>query len=190
MKIRPFILAGIGLAALLLVGAVNALGSGASDVSGPLSTPKNDLVEYHVVGDSMAPTIKDGDWLLARKDFKNLSPALIVIMRYPKDQSKVYCRRIVAVAGDRVVMKYYSNVKVTTVYDVAHPGGVVFPVNPSPQGNAFGEYDTTVTPGELYVVGDDTAPGGSFDSDEWGLLPVSDVVGVVEKRTSPNPRNF
>lgn len=138
----------------------------------------------------MAPTIKDGDWLLARKDFKRLAPGLIVIMKYPKDESKVYCRRIIAVAGDRVVMKYYSNVKVTTVYNRANPNGTVFPGNANPKGNAFGEYDANVTSGNVYVVGDNTAPGGSYDSDEWGLLPISDIVGVVERRTSPEPTNF
>jgi len=190
MKLRSFLLAIVGLIGLLAVGVVNALGSRASDVSAPVATPKADLVEYHVVGDSMAPTINDGDWLLARKNFKKLTPGLIVIMRYPKDETKVYVRRIEAVTGDRVVMKYYSNVKLTTVYSSPNPKGVVFPLSPAPQGNAFGEYDATVTAGNLYVVGDNTAPGGSFDSDEWGLLPISDVIGVVEKRISPQPTNF
>jgi signal peptidase I len=187
---RAWFVAGLSVIALLTVGVVNAWGSKPSDVSGPASTPNSNLVRYHVVGDSMAPTIVDGDWLLARINTKSPSVGQIVIMKYPKDITKVYCRRVIAVPGDRVVMKYYSNVKITTVYSSAHPNGAVFPVAATPQGNAFGEYDASVASGMVYVVGDNTAPGGSFDSDEWGLLPDTNVVGVVIERTSPSPRAF
>lgn len=181
----------VAAVALLIVGAVNALGSSnASDVNDPVSTPRANLIEYHVVGDSMAPTIQDGDWLQAKTNFKFVSRGDIIILRYPKDPSKIYCRRVVAVAGDHVVMQYFPNVKLTTAYNAAHPKGIVFPVNVMPEGNAFGVYPAEVTPGYVYVVGDNTAPGASFDSDQWGLLPVSNIIAVVTNRLSPSPREF
>jgi signal peptidase I len=189
-KYVPLLLICVSLAGLAVLGVGSALGSKPSDVSIPVSTPDASLVRYHVVGTSMSPTINDGDWLLADTKVRSFQPGIIIILRYPKDQSTLYCRRIIAVAGDKVVMKYYSNVKITTVYDSSHPGGTVFPQGIIPNGNAYGEYDSTVTPGNVYVVGDDTAPGGSFDSDEWGLLPVGDIVGVVIRRTSPAPHVF
>lgn len=183
--------AGLVMLGLLVVaGGVYALRGGQSDVSRPQPTPDSHMVRYHVVGSSMDPTIKDGDWLLAKTDFKNLNRGDLVIMRYPKDESKVYCRRVIAVRGDKVVMKYYSNVKLTTVFTPGNPAGTVFPSGVTPTGNQYGEYDTTVDQGSYYVVGDNTVPGGSYDSDEWGLLPQADVAGIVIERTSPSPRKF
>jgi len=183
--------AGVAALALMVVaGGVYALRGGSSDVGKPQPTPDRDLVRYHVVGTSMDPTIKDGDWLLAKTDFKSINRGDLVIMRYPKDISKVYCRRVVAVGGDRVVMKYYSNVKLTTVFTPDKPSGTVFPSGVAPVGNSYGEYDATVDQGTYYVVGDNTVPGGSYDSDEWGLLPKADLAGVVTERTSPDPRKL
>lgn len=178
------------VAALAVVGVSTALGSKPSDVSSPQVTPDTNFVKYHVVGTSMDPTINDGDWLLVDTKVTNFPVGSIIILRYPKDESVLYCRRVIATEGDRVVMKYYSNVKVTTVYSNTYPEGVSFPRGAAPNGNAYGEYDATVSPGSVYVVGDNTAPGGSFDSDEWGLLPDSNIVGLVTRRVSPDPRSF
>lgn len=192
MKKKILIWAGsVAMVAMLVVaGGVYALRGSESDVAQPQPTPDSNMVRYHVVGTSMDPTIKDGDWLIAKTDFKDVQRGDLVIMKYPKDESKVYCRRVIAVAGDRVVMKYYSNVKLTTVFTASNPKGTVFPTGVTPSGNEYGEYDATVDPGNYYVVGDNTVPGGSYDSDEWGLLPKADVAGVVTERTSPSPRNF
>jgi signal peptidase I len=179
----------IGLVAVVAGGAY-ALEGNRSDVGKPEPTPETDMVKFQVVGTSMEPTIRDGDWLLVQTGVKSLKVGDVIVMRAPGDTSKLYCRRVVAVGGDKVVMKYFSNVKATTVYGPGSSGGVTTPVGVAPIGNAYGEYDTTVDSGSFYVTGDNTAPGGSYDSDEWGLLPLGDVVGVVKSRTSPNPRTF
>jgi signal peptidase I len=191
MRIKTLIwAAGILVVMLVVAGGVYAWRGRPSDVSRPQPTPDSNLVRYHVVGTSMDPTIKDGDWLLARTDVKTVQRGNLVVMRYPKDETKVYCRRVIAVGGDKVVMKYYSNVKLTTVFTPDNPQGSVFPAGVTPVGNPYGEYDATVDMGSYYVVGDNTVPGGSYDSDEWGLLPQADVAGVVTERTSPDPRKF
>ena len=191
MNRKLLLIFGIGvLASGLVLGGMYAMASKPSDVGQPESTPEAHTVRYHVVGTSMEPTIIDGDWLLARTDAKAFKAGDIVIMQYPKDETKVYCRRVVAVGGDKVVMRYYSNVKITTVYSAAHPEGVQFPADATGTGNVYGEYTTEVPSGSLYVVGDNAAPGGSFDSDEWGTLPVGKVAGLVSKRLSPNPAVF
>lgn len=181
---------GILVATAFALGAVYAWNSNGSDVSQPEATPQTGYIKYHVTGSSMSPTIRDGDWLLAKSDSAGVTRNDVIILHYPKDVSKIYCRRVVAVAGDRVVMKYFSNVKLTTVYNAENPGGVTFPGGVTPNGNAYGQYETTVGPGMLYVVGDNTVPRASYDSDEWGLLPVTDVAGIVKQRLSPNPLNF
>lgn len=184
------VIGAIAATSLVVAGIAYAWSSKPSDVTAPTPTPDASIVKYHVIGSSMDPTINDGDWLLVDTKIGSIVPGEIIILRYPKDESTIYCRRVVAVAGDKVVMKYYSNVKITTVFSASDPNGVVFPQNALPNGNAYGEYDATVSAGNVYVVGDNTAPGGSFDSDEWGLLPLDDIVGLVTKRVSPDPRSF
>src|SRR6266851_4833260 len=104
MKRKHVVIAGMAVGVvLLLAGGVYAWRAQSSDVSKPVPTPDTNTVRYHVLGSSMDPTITDGDWLLAWTDVKALKRGDIVIMRYPKDETKVYCRRVVAVAGDKVV---------------------------------------------------------------------------------------
>lgn len=190
MKKKVLLISAAVMAVALIAGAAFTLNAESSDVSKPIPSPDSGLVKYHVVGTSMEPTIKDGDWLLARTAVKEVKRGDILIMRYPKDESKVYCRRVVAVAGDRVVMRYYSNVKITTVYTPDKPEGIIFPQDAKTNSNAYGEYESTVDKDTLYVVGDNTVPGGSYDSDEWGLLPIANVAGVVTERLEPEPRKF
>ena len=181
---------GIIIVTAMTVGIGYAWTAKPSDVSNPIPSPNNtDTVKYHVLGTSMSPTINDGDWLVVNTADHTASVGDIIIMRLPKDPNTVYCRRIVAVAGDKVDMKYYSNVKITTITTPAQITST-FPTGVTPAGNAYGEYSSTVDPGNVYVVGDNTQPGASYDSDEWGELPVTDIVGVVQSRTSPNPTNF
>lgn len=190
MKKLILYVVGLFLITAMTVGIVYAWTAKPSDVGNPVPSPTNaDIVKYHVIGTSMSPTINDGDWLLVNTADHTIEPGDIVIMRLPKDPTTVYCRRVVAVGGDKVQMKYYSNVKMTTIIDTDQ-SQTTFPQGVTPAGNAYGEYDTTVDPGNFYVVGDNTQPGASYDSDEWGELPQSDIVGVVESRVSPNPTKF
>jgi signal peptidase I len=189
---KKLLVFGVGLILItaMTVGIVYAWTAKPSDVGNPIPSPNANTVKYHVIGTSMSPTINDGDWLVVNTDDHDIVPGDIIIMRLPKDPDTVYCRRVVAVAGDVVHMKYYSNVKQTTIDSPDQTQPTIFPMGVAPVGNAYGEYDTTVDTGNLYVVGDNTEPGASYDSDEWGELPLSDVVGVVVSRTSPNPKSF
>jgi len=171
-------------------GTMHAWNASASDVGQPEVTPQTGFIKYHVTGDSMSSTIRDGDWLLAKANPGHVARGDVIILRYPKDTTKVYCRRVLAMAGDHVVTKYFSNVKLTTIYNAEHPEGLSFPQGVMPHGNAYGQYETTVGANMLYVVGDNSTPGSSYDSDQWGLLPMADVTGLVQQRLSPSPRNF
>jgi signal peptidase I len=174
----------------IIAGTVYAWNSQSSDVGRPISTAIPGEIRYKIIGDSMAPTLLNGDSILVTKNAAEIARGQLVVLRDPGDQSKLFCRRVVAVAGDRVVMKYYSNVKITTVYSRMQPEGVAFPADIVPNGDAYGEYTTNVAPDTFYVVGDNSVPGASYDSDEWGLLPRADVVGVVLSQTSSSSKTI
>jgi signal peptidase I len=62
----------------------------------------------HVMGSSMYPTVRNQDYLLATKiDYRLHAPQRgdIVIMRDPLDPSRDFIKRIIAVPGDRVLIR-------------------------------------------------------------------------------------
>lgn len=147
------------------------------------------LVRFHVVGNSMSPTIKDADWLLIRQQ-EMPQRGEIAVIHIPQEQSKLFCRRIVGIGGDKVVTRTYSNVKITTVYNSQHPEGMVYPQDIRPEGSVYEEHETIVGAQHFFAVGDNAVPGGSYDSDEWGTIGRADIVGIVKQRIEPSPRSF
>jgi len=57
-----------------------------------------------IVGESMAPTLKNGDSAVATRSFTGIARGDIVGFRYPKDESKSFVQRIVGLPGDRIEM--------------------------------------------------------------------------------------
>jgi len=122
--------------------------------------------------------------LSVRTDVKEIRRGDVVVFRLPEDQSKVLCRRVMGVVGDKVVAKYYSNVKTTTTVPKDHSQAIILPSDVLAKGSVYDEREAVVEQGKVYVGGDNAVPGGSYDSDEWGLLPAENVVGVVTGRSS------
>lgn len=191
MKKKALLIFSMFIAGTMVVaGAGLALSSRPTDITSLQRDAVGNTIRFRDVGSAMSPAINNGDWLIATTKFSNVSAGDVVVFKYPKDPSLIYVRRVVGVAGDRVVTRYYSNVKITTIYNIAHPKGIQIPLAATPNGNAYGQYESVVAPNAFYVEGDNVVPGSSSDSDEWGLLPRGDILGIVTARTNPNPRHF
>jgi signal peptidase I len=152
---------------------------------------------YHVVGTSMVPTLHDTDYLIISK--LGYTQALvervfgqnklyipkrgqIIVFRYPKDPTKVFVKRVVGLPGDHIVIKSGT----VTIFNKEHPGG--FNPDLSYEGantTTLIDTDETVEPGNLFVMGDNRTPGGSYDSREWGELPSSYIIGNAVLRLLP-----
>jgi signal peptidase I len=152
---------------------------------------------YHVLGTSMVPTLHNTDYLIVSKlgyteneiahIFGHNSDYIpkrgeIIVFHYPKDPTKIFVKRVVGLPGDHIVIKNGT----VTIYNTAHPNGF----NPDVKYEAAGtqtliDTDLVVQPGELFVMGDNRTPGGSFDSREWGELPSSYIIGNVVMRLLP-----
>ncbi|HSH31388.1 MAG TPA: signal peptidase I, partial [Candidatus Saccharimonadales bacterium] len=153
---------------------------------------------FHVVGSSMVPSLHETDYLVISKVEGSVARAKslsdknayvpergeIVVFRYPKDPSLVFVKRVIGLPGERVVVKGGK----ITVYNEASPQGF----NPDTTSTykvadsiTLGDYDDTIPEGNVFVVGDNRAPNGSFDSREWGPLPTNHIIGEAAIRLLP-----
>lgn len=127
-----------------------------------------------VDGDSMRPTLGDGDRILvaagppARGD--------VVVLGSPAGDGDLV-KRVVAVGGDRVALE--DGVLVVNGAAVPEP-------HADPHGTD-GEYagPLPVPPGTVYLLGD--RRGSSVDSREFGPVPADAVSGRVVLRLWPAP---
>lgn len=152
---------------------------------------------YQVVGSSMFPTLHNSDYLIISKLGATYSKAKggsakhayfipkrgqIVVFIAPPSPTQTFVKRIVGLPGEHVVVKDGKII----IFNTAHPEGF------SPDvGHAvadpitLGDDDLVIPDGQLFVVGDNRTPGGSYDSREWGTLPAENIIGVAVLRLLP-----
>jgi signal peptidase I len=148
---------------------------------------------YHVDGSSMAPTLATSDYMIISKVENTIAKLTgkkyiprrhqVVVFSYPQDPSLIFIKRVIALPGERVVVKEGK----ITVYNAENPDGF------SPDDDSFersatyteGDVDQVVPEGSIFVVGDNRLPSGSFDSREWGMLPSEDIIGNSVLRLLP-----
>ncbi len=152
---------------------------------------------FYVSGSSMNPDFQDGDYLIidkvgftlsSIKSVVGLDTSLdlkrgdVLVFRYPNSPGTFFIKRLIGLPGERVVLK---NGKFT-IYNNEHPDGLELDEPYIDQSlTTQGEIDETIEKDKYFVVGDNRAPNGSFDSREWGQLPREDIVGVATARLLP-----
>lgn len=153
---------------------------------------------YHVLGTSMVNTLHDTDYLIISKlgytealvgrtlgnhnDLYLPPRGQVIVFHYPKDPTKVFVKRVIGEPGDHIVIKN-GNV---TIYNQQHPNCFDPDTKYEPAGTqTLIDTDEVVQPGNLFVMGDNRTPGGSYDSREWGELPSSYIIGNAVLRLLP-----
>ena len=140
---------------------------------------------HQVDGGSMLPNFFHGDYVLTEKVtsyWSDLKRGDVVVFKYPKDPTKEYIKRVVAVPGEEVRIAdgtvYINNTPLDESYTRSH----------YTSGHSFLQEGMvyTVQPNELIVMGDNR--NESSDSREWGPVPNSNVVGKVFFRYWPFSR--
>ncbi len=150
---------------------------------------------YVVDGSSMEPTLQNGNRVFILKLPKTVSSLQgkvfiptrheVIVFKKPSDPSTQLIKRVIGLPGDHVVVKDSQ----ITIFNSEHPEGF----NPDADTEygatlepTSGEADITVGPNELFVCGDNRAPGGSLDSRTGvGLVPVENIVGRLWIRYFP-----
>ena len=120
-----------------------------------------------VDGFSMRPTLQDGEYILVNKmAYKTGKPQRgdIVVFMFPMNLEEDLIKRVIGLPGESV-----------SVQDgVVSINGI--PIN-EPYINAAPFYngEWQVPEGQLFVLGDNR--NDSRDSNQWGLLPIENVIG-------------
>jgi signal peptidase I len=144
---------------------------------------------FKIPSGSMLPTLQIGDHILVNKflyglrlpypfetmivEWSQPTRGSVIVFVYPKDRTKDFIKRVIAVAGDTVEIRhkqvYLNGVKVDDPHAVFADEDREIP---GPRDN-FGP--VTVPPHHLFVMGDNR--DRSHDGRFWGFVDLDDVKG-------------
>lgn len=149
---------------------------------------------YEVIGDSMSPTLHNGDRLIISKIGKSWASVTngdyipergdIIVFKSPSGQDRQLIKRVIGLPGEKVIVK---NGNILVIND-NNPDGFDPDIDykdtlPSDTSN---EITTDVPEGYLFVSGDNRIGGSSLDSrNELGNVPIDKVVGELKLRILP-----
>ncbi|MDD8031752.1 MAG: signal peptidase I [Acidobacteriota bacterium] len=151
---------------------------------------------FQIPTGSMEPTLLVGDFLLVNKFIyarpandleafilpsKKLERKDIVVFKWPRDLSKDYVKRVIALEGEKVEIRnkevFVNDLPLEEKYKV-HNDAQIF------QKGDYYQYDDVirdnygplvVPPGHIFVMGDNR--DNSYDSRYWSFLPTSYIKG-------------
>lgn len=155
---------------------------------------------FFVQGASMEPNFENGQYLIvnelgfkkttvAIKDikffsvdaFREIPRGTVVVFRFPKDPSKFFIKRIVALPGEKIEIKNGGY----QIFNKENPQGF------SPDESAYlsrevktaGDQVVSLAGDEYFVMGDNR--GFSSDSRAWGAVSAEHIIGEVLLRAWP-----
>jgi signal peptidase I len=127
------------------------------------------MQNFRIPSASMEPTLQVQDYIFASKlSYRFTEPARgdIIVFKYPKDTTRYFVKRLIAVGGETVALRnnklYIDGQQVFEDY--------------LPQGLRFSDYGTVIVPeGNYFMLGDNR--NNSSDSRDWGFVPKNLIVG-------------
>ncbi len=141
---------------------------------------------FIVSGASMENTFESGEYLIVDQvSYRFHEPARgdVIVFRYPRDPSKFYIKRIIAVPGDTITIAD----DVVTITNTESPEGFIVD-EPYIKSMINGTNLTEVLGDrEYFVMGDNRDQ--SSDSRVWGVLQKERIVGRAYMRLFP-PQHF
>jgi len=120
-----------------------------------------------VEGISMEPSLQDGQFVVVNRlayRWHELNRGDIIVFHFPPDPSRRFIKRVIGLPGDVVSIHdgqvYVNGLSLTEPYLADEP-------------LYHGEW--RLTPSEVFVLGDNR--NNSSDSQNWGPLPVDEIIG-------------
>jgi len=120
-----------------------------------------------VEGISMEPSLHDGQFVVVNRlayRWHEINRGDIIVFHFPPDPSRRFIKRVIGLPGDVVSIHdsqvYVNGLSLTEPYLADEP-------------LYHGEW--RLTPSEVFVLGDNR--NNSSDSQNWGPLPVDEIIG-------------
>jgi signal peptidase I len=140
---------------------------------------------FYVKGASMEPNFYDHDYLLIDEISYRFSPPVrgdVLVIRYPRNRSEFFIKRLVALPGERLVIKdgriYIGQAEAEPqLLPESYLGEWV---------RTRGEVDVRLGADQYYVLGDNR--GSSLDSRSFGPITKREIVGRTWLRAWPFER--
>ncbi|MBI2863930.1 MAG: signal peptidase I [Chloroflexi bacterium] len=134
---------------------------------------------FKVAGKSMEPNYHEGDYYFVNKLARNPARLDVVVLRYPRDESRYFMLRVIGLPGERIQVRdgqlYIDGNRLDEPFIAEKPK------------YAFGPL--VVPQSQFFVLGDNR--NNSADSHVWGFLPERNIVGKVWLKywsgTQPTP---
>ncbi len=133
-----------------------------------------------VDGDSMYPTLKDGDWVAVSGMSVSIERGDIVVVTQPWERNVPIIKRVIAIGGDVVDIDFENSevfvngIKIDEPY-IAEPTAVNYDV----------EFPVTVDEGKLFVMGDNRNVSLDSRSTKIGMIDERYVLGKALGRIYP-----
>ncbi len=141
---------------------------------GVIDYSKENYIEaYRIPTASMEPSVRQGDCVLVDKTaYSRMAPKKgdIIIFVNPDDRSKRFIKRIEALPGETIAAADGTREEVPHGYVEALPGETIAAADGAQK---------EVPHGYVYVLGDNRAK--SYDSRQFGFIPIRDIVGKVRQ---------
>lgn len=135
---------------------------------------------FIVSGDSMVPTFRNGEYLIVDElsyHLRTPERGEVVIFRYPKEPSKFFIKRIIALPGETLTIAG-GEVEITTT------SGTHFALTePYVKSESLSDLTQTLGASEYFVMGDNR--NASSDSRFWGPVTERHIVGRAFIRLLP-----
>lgn len=133
-----------------------------------------------VDGDSMVPTLNDGDWVAISGMTTSIERGDIVVVTQPWERNVPIIKRVIALGGDTVDIDFENNrvyVNGREIYEpyILEPTRVSYDV----------EFPITVDEGKIFVMGDNRNISLDSRSSQIGLIDEDYVLGKALIRLYP-----
>jgi signal peptidase I len=123
------------------------------------------------LGEAMAPTLKDNEFVSASRVFTSISRGDIVVFRYPRDETKSFVKRVIGSPGDQLASddgRVSLNGK---------PLDEPYVIEANRSHDSWGPL--AVPADQFFVMGDNRR--NSSDSRHWGLVKRGAIWGKVDR---------
>lgn len=133
-----------------------------------------------VDGESMMPTLNNGDWLTVRAINKEIKRGDIVIITQPNDLNKPLVKRVIAVGGDTLDINFSTGA-------VEVNGEVIDEPYIMEQTRNKGDFDKPIKipEGYVFVMGDNRNDSMDSRFDSIGIIDERYILGVANARMFP-----